>query len=143
MYSACASIPAHAPLVRSRAAPTLPGRSPSGTIGDRFAKVGIANSEEARRAYRQMLFEAPGANQYLCAAILDPETLYQRSSSGKGNTLFPEKLKELGIMPGAQARKRASTAADAERHARTHTKLTLQRTRNPPCLCLCSFSLQA
>ena len=25
-----------------------------------------------------MLFEAPGANQFLSAAILDPETLYQK-----------------------------------------------------------------
>ena len=69
--------------------------------GDRFAKYGIANSEEARRSYRQMLFEAPGANNYLCAAILDPETLYQRSSSA-GTPLFPDRLKQLGIMPGVK-----------------------------------------
>ncbi|WIA16753.1 hypothetical protein OEZ85_013406 [Tetradesmus obliquus] len=72
-----------------------------GTIGDRFAKYGIENSEENRRAYRQMLFEAPGANQYLCAAILDPETLWQRSTS-EGAPLFPERLKQLGIMPGVK-----------------------------------------
>jgi len=72
-----------------------------GTIGDRFAKYGIANSEEARRAYRQMLFEAPGAGSYLCAAILDPETLYQRSSSA-GTPLFPDRLKALGILPGVK-----------------------------------------
>eukprot|EP00798_Chlamydomonas_sp_ICE-L_P029708 gene29708-5143_t len=48
-----------------------------------------------------MLFEAKGANNYLCAAILDPETLYQRSSS-EGTPLFPAKLKELGIMPGVK-----------------------------------------
>ena len=72
-----------------------------GTIGDRFAKYGIANSEEARRAYRQMLFEAPTANSYLCAAILDPETLYQRSSSA-GQPLFPDRLKALGILPGVK-----------------------------------------
>ena len=70
-------------------------------IGDRFAKVGIANSEEARRAYRQMLFEAPGAADSLCAAILDPETLYQRSSSA-GTPLFPDRLKQLGILPGVK-----------------------------------------
>lgn len=33
-------------------------------------RYGIENSEENRRAYRQMLFEAPGANNYLSAAIL-------------------------------------------------------------------------
>ena len=48
-----------------------------------------------------MLFEAPGANQYLSAAILDPETLYQKSTSA-GTPLFPERLKQLGIMPGVK-----------------------------------------
>ncbi|KAI8465806.1 MAG: fructose-bisphosphate aldolase [Monoraphidium minutum] len=72
-----------------------------GTIGDRFAKYGIDNTEENRRAYRQMLFEAPGANKFLCAAILDPETLYQRSTSA-GTPLFPARLKELGILPGVK-----------------------------------------
>ena len=47
------------------------------TIGARFEKVGISNSEEQRRLYRQMLFTAPGCENYLSAAILDPETLYQ------------------------------------------------------------------
>lgn len=67
------------------------------TIGARFEAVGIENSEEARRLYRQMLFEAPGCEQYLSAAILDPETLYQRSDSG---ILFPELLAKKGICPG-------------------------------------------
>eukprot|EP00238_Polyblepharides_amylifera_P011390 CAMPEP_0196575486 /NCGR_PEP_ID=MMETSP1081-20130531/4955_1 /TAXON_ID=36882 /ORGANISM="Pyramimonas amylifera, Strain CCMP720" /LENGTH=388 /DNA_ID=CAMNT_0041893807 /DNA_START=248 /DNA_END=1414 /DNA_ORIENTATION=+ len=70
------------------------------TIGSRFEAVGITNSEENRRRYRQMLFETPGANQYLSAAILDPETLYQASSTdGK---LFPEVLSGLGIVPGVK-----------------------------------------
>lgn len=55
---------------------------PCPPAGDRFAKYGIQNTEENRRAYRQMLFEAQGANNYLSAAILDPETLYQRRSVG-------------------------------------------------------------
>jgi fructose-bisphosphate aldolase class I len=44
-----------------------------GTIGGRFEKVGIDNTEENRRRYRQMLFETPGCENYLSAAILDPE----------------------------------------------------------------------
>ena len=67
------------------------------TVGARFEAVGVENSEENRRRYRQMLFEAPGCENYLSAAILDPETLYQRSDSGK---LFPEVLQEKGIVPG-------------------------------------------
>jgi fructose-bisphosphate aldolase class I len=69
-----------------------------GTIGDRFQKVGVENTEENRRRYRQMLFEAPGCEQYLSAAILDPETLYQKSDTdGKP---FPQVLTERGIVPG-------------------------------------------
>jgi len=70
------------------------------TIGGRFEAVGLKNSEEARRSYRQMLFEAAGSNEYLCGAILDPETLYQRSSTD--GALFPEKLSSLGVVPGVK-----------------------------------------
>lgn len=58
----------------------------------------MENTEENRRAYRQMLFETPGCNEFLCAAILDPETVYQKSSTS--NKLFPEVLTGLGIVPG-------------------------------------------
>jgi len=68
-----------------------------GTIGDRFAKVGVENTEENRRRYRQMLYETPGVNQHLSAAILDPETIYQKNESG---VPFPEVLSGLGIVPG-------------------------------------------
>jgi fructose-bisphosphate aldolase class I len=47
-----------------------------------------------------MLFETPGANAYLSAAILDPETLYQKSSTD--GMLFPAKLTSLGIVPGVK-----------------------------------------
>mmetsp|Transcript_3775 Transcript_3775/g.6450 ORF Transcript_3775/g.6450 Transcript_3775/m.6450 type:complete len:404 (+) Transcript_3775:55-1266(+) len=71
-----------------------------GTIGGRFEAVGLKNSEEARRSYRQMLFETEGSNDYLCGAILDPETLYQRSTTD--GALFPEKLSSLGVVPGVK-----------------------------------------
>ena len=71
-----------------------------GTIGGRFEAVGLQNSEEARRSYRQMLFETEGSADYLCGAILDPETLYQRSSTD--GALFPEKLSALGVVPGVK-----------------------------------------
>lgn len=71
-----------------------------GTIGGRFEAVGIENSEEARRSYRQMLFETEGSADFLSAAILDPETLYQRSTTD--DSLFPEKLRALGVVPGVK-----------------------------------------
>ena len=69
------------------------------TIGARFEAVGIENSEETRRQYRQMLFTADGCENYLSAAILDPETLYQKSDDG---TLFPQVLTDRGIVPGVK-----------------------------------------
>ena len=71
-----------------------------GTIGSRFEAVGVVNTEENRRAYRQMLFETKGAHEYLSAAILDPETLYQKSSTN--GKLFPFVLSDLGIVPGVK-----------------------------------------
>lgn len=70
-----------------------------GTIGMRFDDVGIENTEEHRRLYRQMLFEAEGCEKYLSAAILDPETLYQKSDD---DVLFPELLTKKGIVPGVK-----------------------------------------
>lgn len=67
------------------------------TIGTRFEAVSVANSEETRRQYRQMLFTSEGCENYLSAAILDPETLYQKSDDG---ILFPEVLTRRGIVPG-------------------------------------------
>lgn len=67
------------------------------TIGSRFEKVGVENTEENRRLYRQMLFTADGCENYLSAAILDPETLYQSSDDGKP---FAQVLNKRGIVPG-------------------------------------------
>lgn len=69
------------------------------TIGARFEAVGISNSEETRRKYRQMLFTAPTCETYLSAAILDPETLYQAADDGR---VFPQLLSDSGIVPGVK-----------------------------------------
>lgn len=71
----------------------------AGTIGKRFEAVGIENTEENRRLYRQMLFTAPGCEECLCGAILDPETLLQKSDDG---VLFPELLRKHGIVSGVK-----------------------------------------
>jgi fructose-bisphosphate aldolase, class I len=95
-----------AALEETAAAVATPGKgitacdeSPT-TIGGRFEAVGIENTQENRRRYRQMLFEAPACEKYLSAAILDPETLYQKSdTNGK---LFPQVLQDRGIVPGVK-----------------------------------------
>ena len=81
-----------------------------GTIGARLENVGMVNTEENRRRYRQMLFEAKNANKYLSAAILDPETLYQASDSQKNEgKFFPQVLDELCIVPGVKPHLKVAT----------------------------------
>jgi hypothetical protein len=76
----------------------------AGTIGERFEAVGIANTEENRRRYRQMLFSAPTCEEYLCGAILDPETLTQKSDDGKPFPLF---LRDREITTGVKVHLKA------------------------------------
>ena len=72
----------------------------AGTIGKRFEAVHVENTVENRQMYRQMLFETDGVNEYLSGIILDPETLYQRSTND--GRAFPEVLMRNGIVPGVK-----------------------------------------
>ncbi|EPZ31990.1 fructose-bisphosphate aldolase [Rozella allomycis CSF55] len=75
----------------------------TGTIGKRFKDINVENTEENRRAYRELLFTAGGdLKQYLGGVILYEETLTQKTSDGK---LFPDFLRELGIYVGIKVDK--------------------------------------
>ena len=67
----------------------------SDSIKKRFEKVGIEDSEEMRRVYRQMLISAPGINEYVSGMILFDETMFQRSDDG---IIFPELLKSKDMI---------------------------------------------
>ena len=69
----------------------------TGTIEKRLASIKVANSEENRRAYRDMLFSSKGLNQHISGVILYDETLRQKAANG---TPFPEILAKNGILPG-------------------------------------------
>jgi len=69
----------------------------SGTIKKRFEKVGIEDTEENHRKYRQLLFTTPEIENYISGVIMYDETIRQKDDSGKP---FPELLKERGIVPG-------------------------------------------
>ncbi len=69
----------------------------SGTIKKRFDKIKLESTPESRRAYRDLLFTAPGAEKYISGVILFDETLRQKSSDGRP---FPELLASRGILPG-------------------------------------------
>merc|ERR1711988_1194160 len=74
----------------------------TGTIGKRFDGIGVENTEDNRRAYRQLLVTAPGIGEYISGAIMFEETLYQ---SGKGGKTFVDTLKEQNIVPGIKVDK--------------------------------------
>jgi fructose-bisphosphate aldolase class 1 len=72
------------------------------TTGKRLASVGVDNTEENRRDWRQLLYTAPGLGAYISGAIMFEETLYQKAHDG---TQFVDILKGEGILPGIKARR--------------------------------------
>lgn len=68
-----------------------------GTANKRFAKLGIPQTEEMRRAYREMLFTTAGIGQFLGGIILFDETIRQSTQTG---TPFVQVLQDQGIIPG-------------------------------------------
>ena len=70
----------------------------TGTMGKRLANIGLENTEENRRKYRQLLFTCDKTRiQPISGVILFEETLYQKADDG---TPFIELIKERGIIPG-------------------------------------------
>jgi fructose-bisphosphate aldolase class I len=78
------------------------------TIGKRFAAVGIDNSEENRRAYRELLLTTPKLSDYISGAILFDETI--RQSTAKG-VPFAKYMAQHGIIPGIKVDKGAHPLA--------------------------------
>ena len=68
-----------------------------GTCNRRFASVGIPETEEARRAYRELLVTTPGLGRSISGAILFDETIHQRTRAG---VPFLHVLRDAGIVPG-------------------------------------------
>ena len=69
----------------------------NGTCGKRFEGIGLENTEENRRRYREMLYTTPGLGDYTVGAIMYDETARQSTKDGKR---FCEVLKDNGILPG-------------------------------------------
>jgi fructose-bisphosphate aldolase, class I len=67
------------------------------TIKKRFEPIGVENTEEHRRSYREMLFTAPGIEDWIGGVILFDETLRQHDADG---VPFPRLLADRGIVPG-------------------------------------------
>lgn len=68
-----------------------------GTIKRRFDSIGVENTEENRRAYRELLITTPGGAEFISGMILFDETIRQKTKDG---VPFPEVLSRQGILPG-------------------------------------------
>ncbi|GAB5374759.1 MAG: fructose-bisphosphate aldolase class I [Acuticoccus sp.] len=81
----------------------------TGTIKKRFDQIGVANEEENRRAYREMLFTAQNAmTNYVSGVILFEETLGQSMADGRR---FADIIKAAGAVPGIKVDKGAKPLA--------------------------------
>src|SRR5664279_4628999 len=69
----------------------------NGTCNKRFAPLGIPQTEEARRSYREMIVNTPGLGDCISGAILSDETIRQKTEDG---TPFLRVITDAGIIPG-------------------------------------------
>src|SRR6476659_216689 len=83
----------------------------TGTIKKRFDSIGLESTEDNRRAYRDMLFTTPGAEEYISGVILYDETIRQSALDG---TPFPELLESKGVIPGIKVDEGAKPLALAQ-----------------------------
>ena len=67
------------------------------TCNKRFAQMGIPQTEECRRAYRELLVTTPGLGQYISGAILYDETIHQQTRDG---IPLIQVILDAGILPG-------------------------------------------
>jgi fructose-bisphosphate aldolase class I len=72
------------------------------TIKKRFDSVKIENSEENRRAYREMLLTVPKLSDHISGAILYDETIRQSTKAG---VPFTKVMLDNGILPGIKVDK--------------------------------------
>jgi len=68
------------------------------TCNKRFARLRIPQTEEARRAYRELIVTTPGLGESISGAILYDETIRQQKK--KDGTPFVKAITDAGIVPG-------------------------------------------
>ena len=67
------------------------------TCNTRFAAAGVPQTEEARRAYRELIVTTPGLAESISGLILYNETIRQRTTDG---TPLVKVIIDAGIIPG-------------------------------------------
>src|SRR5437764_5502528 len=75
----------------------------SGTIKKRFDAIGVENSEDNRRDYREMMFRTNEAmSKYVSGVILYDETIRQKAKNG---TPLVKLIEQAGAVPGIKVDK--------------------------------------
>jgi fructose-bisphosphate aldolase, class I len=69
------------------------------TTGKRLAAVGVENTPERRRDWRELLYTTPGLGDHISGAILFDETVFQSTEDGRP---FVDVLLEQGIYMGVK-----------------------------------------
>jgi fructose-bisphosphate aldolase class I len=67
------------------------------TCNKRFARLKIPQTEEARRAWRELIVTTPGLSECISGVILYDETIRQQKKDG---TSFVKVITDAGIIPG-------------------------------------------
>ncbi len=83
----------------------------TGTIKKRFDKIGVANTEENRRDYRELLFRCPEGMKHVSGVILYDETIRQKAKDG---TPLVALIEKAGAVPGIKVDQGAKPLALSE-----------------------------
>src|SRR5664280_755202 len=78
------------------------------TCNKRFAALGIPQTEQARRAYRELIVTTPGLGECISGMILFDETIRQQLNDG---TPFIKAILDAGIIPGIKVDRGAKDMA--------------------------------
>ncbi|GIX30096.1 MAG: fructose-bisphosphate aldolase [Porticoccaceae bacterium] len=89
----------------------------TGTIGKRFAAVGLESTPETRRQWRALLLGAPGLAEAVAGVILFEETLEQCDDAG---VPLPEVARRAGLVPGIKVDKGTAPLPGAPGDRVTH-----------------------
>jgi fructose-bisphosphate aldolase class I len=82
------------------------------TIGKRFDGIGLENTEDNRRDWREMLFRTtPAMTDHVSGVILFDETLRQKAADG---TPLVKLIEDAGAVPGIKVDAGAKALAGAE-----------------------------
>ena len=80
----------------------------TGTIKKRLDSIGAENTEDNRRAWRQLLFTTEGFGEFISGVILFDETIRQSADDGR---TFVKVLQDEGVIPGIKVDKSTNPLA--------------------------------